>query len=290
MGENWKDIKDYEGYYQISDFGRVKSVERTDRNGVHRPERILKQCERGNGYLSVHLSKDMISKWFSVHRLVAEAFIPHCEDTYIVNHIDNDPQNNNVSNLEWTTYKGNMQWSAKQKRMKPNYKNLHKAQEARKTPVIAISSTGEKLFFSSQTEAARVLGINRAHIAAACRKEYGYKTLGGYAFEYADAERREKAKPKKVGRTKEELKKINHDRMLGNTFMSGRHLSNETKRKISEAIGRMVVQLTREGEIIAEYVSVQDAKRATGITHISDVANGNRETAGNFKWKWSSDL
>ena len=290
MNENWKDVKGYEGFYQVSDQGRVKSLKRTDRNGHPRTERILKPHDRRNGYLCVHLSKDMNAKWFSVHRLVADAFVPHDEGNDIVNHLDNNPKNNVASNLEWTTYKGNMQWAASQKRMKPNYANLRKAQESKKIPVIAISKTGERFFFTSQKEAGEALGIKSAHIAAACRKEYGYKTVGGYTFEYADAERRAKANPQKVGRTKEEMKAFHRERMIGNTIMLGRHLSDETKRKLAEATGHKVVQITHEGKTVAEYMSASEARKVTGIAHIVDAANGKRKTAGGFVWKWSNDL
>ena len=290
MNEIWKDIKGYEGRYQVSNKGRIKSLERTDRNGHHRPERILKTNKRPNGYLCVHLSKDMDAKWLSVHRLVAEAFIPHDNDKDVVNHLDNNPLNNNVNNLEWTTYKGNMQWSSKQGRMKPNYANLQKAQESRKIPVVAISKTGVQMVFESQSEAGKALNVNRAHIAAACRKEYGYKSVGGYTFEYADDERNEKATPQKVGMTKEEMKMFLSDRMKGNTIMKGRHLSDETKRKLAEATGRKVTQFTRDGVKVAEYLSSNEAKKITGIAHIHDAANGKRKTAGKYVWKWSDDL
>lgn len=290
MKEIWKDIVGYEGRYQVSDQGRVKSLARQDRNGHFRDERILNQQKRNRGYMCVHLSKDSNTKWFLVHRLVASAFVPQSEGNEIVNHIDNNPSNNKASNLEWTTYKGNMQWASKQKRMKPNYSNLKKAQESKKVPVIAISSTGQRQWFPSQVEASRQLGVNSAHIAAACRKEYGYKKLGGYSFEYADNERNAKAKPNKVGKSKDELKEFHRNRMKGNTLMNGKHLSNDTKQKLSEVMGRKVIQLTLGGEVVAEYVSAKEASRITGIAHIDDVANGKRKTAGKYYWKWSNDL
>lgn len=94
--EVWKDIKGYESLYQVSNTGKIKSL----RFGR---ERILKPIKR-QGYLRV----DLISKWFSVHRLVALHFIPNPENKPEVNHKDGDKKNNCVDNLEWNTAQENM--------------------------------------------------------------------------------------------------------------------------------------------------------------------------------------
>ena len=106
MEEIWKDIPKYEGLYQVSNFGNVKSLERViyQSNGHPRTvrERILKAGIDGCGYLIVKLSKDAKAKTFAVHQLVAMVFLNHtpCGMKMVVNHIDNDPANNRVSNLE----------------------------------------------------------------------------------------------------------------------------------------------------------------------------------------------
>lgn len=287
MKEIWKDINGYEGRYQVSNLGRVKSLARTDRNGHKRKDKILKPHARPNGYLCVHLSKDMDAKWLSIHRLVAEAFVAHRPDGYdIVNHIDNNPANNAADNLEWATYKTNMQWAAKQGRMKPHLENLAKAQATHLTPVIAISKTGERIYFSSQKEAGEKLGIASNHIGTACRKEYGYKTVGGYEWEYADEDRQKAQKPNKIGMTPDELAELKRQRMMGNKIMCGKHLKDETKKKLSDALSRPVTQYTKTGKKVADYASVKQALDSTGITHINDVANGKRKTAGGYVWKW----
>ena len=193
MKEIWKDIKNYEGLYQVSNLGNIKSIDHyilqnnngTYINRLYKGKLIKLQKER-NGYIKVHLCKKGISKWFSVHRLVAEAFILHNEINNIVNHIDNNPSNNNVNNLEWTTYKGNMQWATKQKRMKYNTDNLKKAQETRKRKVIAIDKNGNEYEFNSQVEASKILNCNRKHIGSICKNKYGYKTTNGYSFKYKE--------------------------------------------------------------------------------------------------------
>lgn len=105
MKEKWKDIKLYEGLYQISSFGRVKSLNRITSNvdGISREikEKILKQSI-SNEYYSITLNNGT-KKRFSVHRLVALAFIPNPENKEQVNHKDGNKLNNMKSNLEWNT-------------------------------------------------------------------------------------------------------------------------------------------------------------------------------------------
>ena len=113
MEEIWRDIKGYEGLYQVSNKGRVKSLDRyANNNGTpqFRPERILKQNIQKAGRnkrCAVALCKDGIISRFRVHRLVAEAFIPNPENKPFIDHIDTDSTNNVVENLRWVTAKEN---------------------------------------------------------------------------------------------------------------------------------------------------------------------------------------
>lgn len=104
--ELWSDIKGYEGIYQVSNYGRVKSIKR----GI-----ILKTFER-KGYPAVTLSKDGIGRSYSVHRLVGEAFIPNPDNLPYINHKDETRNNNQVSNLEWCTALYNNTYGTKLKR------------------------------------------------------------------------------------------------------------------------------------------------------------------------------
>lgn len=114
--EIWKDVVGYEGIYEISNFGRVKSVERDIeiyQNGrvkiQHQKEVIMKQMTNHCGYLTVSLRKPRKKRAkFMVHRLVATAFIPNPQNKEQVNHIDANKKNNNVSNLERNTQSENM--------------------------------------------------------------------------------------------------------------------------------------------------------------------------------------
>ena len=100
-GEEWRDIEDYEGLYQVSNFGRIKSFQKG--------ERILKPACDKDGYLYLGLKLNGVNKNFKIHRLVAVAFIPNPEKKHQINHRDGNKLNNHTSNLEWVTHIENIQ-------------------------------------------------------------------------------------------------------------------------------------------------------------------------------------
>ena len=109
--EEWKPIPGYEGLYEVSSFGKVKSCNRYAVNHSKiqfRPERILKPYQDKRGYRQVALCKDAKITMFSVHRLVADAFIENPDNKPEVDHIDTVPSNNYVWNLQWTTRSENV--------------------------------------------------------------------------------------------------------------------------------------------------------------------------------------
>lgn len=111
--EIWKDIPGYEGLYQVSNLGRIKSMKRYTKipNAIRiEKEKILKLGKR-NGYYVINLCKKNKRKSYQVHRLVAQAFIQNPKNKPYINHIDYDPTNNKVKNLEWCTQKENVEWS-----------------------------------------------------------------------------------------------------------------------------------------------------------------------------------
>ena len=164
MKEIWKDIKDYEGLYQVSNLGRVKRIT---------TGRVLKPLKHANGYLMVKLSKNSIVYTKTVHRLVAEAFIPNPEHKSEINHIDENKTNNNVSNLEWMTRKENINHGTRTERMS----------KTQSIPIIATNiKTGESKEFYGARECARQLGLTHGNIASVLKGRY--KQTGGYTFKY----------------------------------------------------------------------------------------------------------
>ena len=186
--EIWKDVVGYEGFYQVSNKGNVRSVERRDSRGHRRGGRILKPTYDTDGYLRVTLCKNGKHKTKKVHRLVAEAFIPNLESLPHVNHMDEVKDNNELSNLEWCTHKYNM-----------NYGTLiERASRARSKKVKAINiKTGEVLTFNS-TQEAECKGYSNGNVAKACRGVYKAstgklvggdgRTYKGFRWHYEDAE------------------------------------------------------------------------------------------------------
>lgn len=109
--EIWKDIKGYEGLYQVSNFGRIRSLTRQVENGKGlyvRNGQEMKQAYSSTGYKIVALCKDGKRKMFKVHRLVAIAFIDNPLNKKEVNHIDGNIENNLMENLEWVTHRENI--------------------------------------------------------------------------------------------------------------------------------------------------------------------------------------
>lgn len=105
--EIFKSIKDYEGIYEISQYGNVKSLKRSG-SGVLKKDIILKPFDNGRGYLYYTLRKNCKAKNYSAHRLVAEMFIPKKDGLNDINHKDGNKKNNKVENLEWCNKKMNM--------------------------------------------------------------------------------------------------------------------------------------------------------------------------------------
>lgn len=151
MEEEWKPIKGYEGIYEVSNMGRVKSLHRSQ-------GRILKQDTKDNGYIQVSLNKDGVQSKKHVHRLVATAFIPNPHNKSEVNHIDGNKENNNADNLEWCTREYNMRHA---------YRNGLTNADIHKKSVILYKKYGE---YKSVTEAARALNVSEFALSHAIHR------------------------------------------------------------------------------------------------------------------------
>ena len=165
MIEIWKDIKNFEQIYQVSNLGRVKSLARYV-NIKGGSQRLVKECIlvpvlTSNGYLKVSLN-NVTRKTFNIHRLVAEAFIPNPDNKPQVNHIDENKLNNSVDNLEWMSAKDN---------------NNHGSRNKRIQKALSRAVTDGVNVYMSACEASRMTGINQGGISACCNGKT--KTAGG---------------------------------------------------------------------------------------------------------------
>lgn len=165
MEEIWKDIQGYEGLYQVSDLGNVKSLNWHNSHS----EKLLSPCFYGSEpkyhYYRVGLWKNKKYKLFLVHRLVADAFVPNPDNKPQVNHIDGVKTNNNASNLEWVTRSENQQHALKMglRERNPIGKGCRNITAK---PVIQYNRDGEfiKLWFC-MTDAAKALNVTRQNIS-----------------------------------------------------------------------------------------------------------------------------
>ena len=176
----WRNIDGYEGYYEVSDTGLVRSVDRTIPDKLtgnkHLKGRIMRQSENknklrnGGGYFVVNLRKNNTSKVIQVHRLVAEAFIDNPDCLPTVNHKDGDKHNNCVENLERATYAENNVHALKSHLRHP-----------RKCDIARFDLNGNFIdVFKSVSEASRQTGIGRGTISH-CINQRTY-TAGGYIW------------------------------------------------------------------------------------------------------------
>lgn len=180
MNEMWKPVKDYEGLYEISSLGRVKSL---NYKGTGK-EKILKNTEHSNGYLIVGLAKNGKYKLFYVHKLVAEAFIPNPEGKPCIDHINTIKNDNRIENLRWVTHEENSNNSLTKKKMSENHKeqtgeNNHMygrigENNPKSKLIVQINpNTNEVLnTYSGISEAARQTRFSRSNISACCNNKY----------------------------------------------------------------------------------------------------------------------
>lgn len=183
IGELWVNIKGYEGLYQVSNFGRVRSLKHVivRRNGRQFTinNKILNPNKLKSGYLQVQLKKEGDYKCILVHRLVAEAFIPNTKHLPCVNHKDENKTNCKLSNLEWCTYSYNTKYGTCQERRRKLLINNYNMSK------IVLQYTKEGMFikeYPSLSEAARQIGCDIRNISACCRNKK--KSIGGFVWKY----------------------------------------------------------------------------------------------------------
>lgn len=167
MTEVWKDIPDYEGKYQVSNQGRVKRLYGSGK------ERVMVGKTDKYGYRCVILSRNQHKKHCTVHRLVANAFIPNEENKPQVNHKDRNKQNNNADNLEWVTNSENVVHA------------FATGRSVHKRPVVQYTKNmGFVAFWNSIREAGQALRISEHNICSCCNDKL--PSAGGYIWRYGE--------------------------------------------------------------------------------------------------------
>lgn len=174
MEEVFLDIEGYEGLYQVSNLGNVKSL--VNNKGVSR-EKILKLEICSDGYKRVMLCKNKTKKRFKIHRLVAQSFIENPNNYPCVNHKDENKQNNVVENLEWCTAKFNCNYGTRNERIS----------ESLSKQVYQYSKDCELIAVWESTNEASINGFNKGAVSNCCNNCYirpGNNVYKGYIWSY----------------------------------------------------------------------------------------------------------
>lgn len=266
--EVWKPIKSYngkfEGYYEISNLGRVRSIDRYVLQGGkqrHVREKIKKQVLNAYGYPCVCLCKNKVSRLYPIHRLICEAFIPNPENKPCVDHINTDRTDYRLENLRWVTFKENSNNPITKERA---YKNSHSEEALAKSKRTKIKNNGitapKKIYqytldgtfvaiFESARCASKITNIHPSDINSAC---VGKKaSAGGYLWSRTGI-------PPKY-----------------NPYSANR---------------KTILQLSLSGELVKEWDSLTNAATSLGIqiSNIARCAKGhtNRTQCGGYQWKY----
>ena len=253
--KDWKWVKGYEGLYKVTRDGRVFSEERLDRfNRKHGGEIKPNVCGQYK-YNFVILCKDGIRKQCYVHRLVAEAFIPNPKHKPCVDHIDNDKYNNKVENLRWVTYKENMNNPITLKRMREEsqkYVSQAGADNPFSRRVAMYSLQGELIEeFDSAGQITKKYGFCSSLISSVCNGKR--KQTHGYIFRF-------------IGEAHREI----------------------VHKKVPSKNRKPVLQLSLDGNVVAEYNSVYEATQKTGFLpeNIGRAARGLSKSYKGYKWRY----
>ena len=168
FNEIWKPVKGYEGLYEVSNLGRIKSSERIvlkhrgKKTVLYPQKEMIRTLHHDKGkYLRVALSKNDIKHNFLVHRLVAEAFIPNPKNLPDIDHINTIRDDNRAENLRWCTKKENANNPLTREHL--TYQKTNK-------PIYYIDEQGKKIHFKSISEAARKIGCSQSTMTIALKK------------------------------------------------------------------------------------------------------------------------
>lgn len=246
--EIWKDVVGYEGYYRVSNKGRVKSIDRTvigQHGKINLKGKMLSTPKNEDGYECFGLTRDGKAKGAKVHRVVAEAFIPNPNNYPEINHKDEDKANNVVENIEWCDRKYNMNYGTVQERMM-SHPNRIKAHEESKREIVAVcTKTLKETYFESITKADEE-GYKRRNIWSAIVGNDA--THKGHVWFYSEG-----------------------------------YNEHELNKKLKRARGKIVASINESGDIVKVYGSVSEAAKVIGVdaSNVSRSCNSvGRKTKG----------
>jgi|WetSurMetagenome_2_1015567.scaffolds.fasta_scaffold48891_7 hypothetical protein len=194
MKEIWKTVVGYEGYYEISDLGNVRSLERvieyelktqsgTVIKRVVKKSKLLKVHIANTGYYTTDLQVNGIRQTVAIHRLIAEAFIPNPENKATVNHKDGVKTNIAISNLEWATFSENNKHAVNNGLRESPWTGIFGSKHPQSKPVVQLDKTGNVLNrFANAREAQVKTGASYKHISSCC---LGKRiSTGGYCWKF----------------------------------------------------------------------------------------------------------
>lgn len=307
--EIWKSIENYEGLYEVSNLGRVRSLDRVvfqqGRNQVYRGT-IMSQFKDKHGYYHIRLSKKNKKKTFSVHRLVAKAFIPNPKNYPCVNHKDENPKNNKVMNIEWCTHKYNI-----------NYGTATYRRAVKMGKRIAQYDKNGKLIatFYSINEAERITNVKIGNVVGEKSR-----TAGGFFWRFCGSKVFDEIA---VSLAKNHTRKIfQYSKNLEfiSSYESGHEASLKTGLKHENILSccrgkqqtcggfvwafdghapakptahknqKSIVMLSMNGDIIMEFDSIASASSYLGDGKSSGIKQclyGKNKTAYGYKWRYA---
>lgn len=178
----WKNIKGFEGLYEVSNTGLIKSLGNGNSTDSRTKQiRLLKTRVRKTGYVHIKLCKNSTQKHLSVHRLVAIAFVPNPNNYREVNHLDGDKTNNNDWNLEWTNSSGNQKHAFRMGLQVP----IRGKENKQSIPILQYDLNGVLLKeWESIKQVLREKGYNTVGIINCCKKRPKYRTAYGFKWYY----------------------------------------------------------------------------------------------------------
>ena len=169
-GEEWRDIPNYEGLYQVSNLGRVKSLG----NDKTKKEKIRKQGKNHKGYLNVNLCKEGKRKNYLVHRIVCQAFIENTNNFRCVNHKDENKENNQIDNLEWCDNKYNSNYGT----------SIQRRVEKQSKQVYQYDKNGTLVSIWESTNEVGRNGFNQGNVTSCCNGNR--KSHKGFKWSYEE--------------------------------------------------------------------------------------------------------